>query len=250
MNDDFLILISNDDSIHSEGLTTLEKHLSPLGEVWTIAPEKEQNAMGRAITLRRPIKVTPLSERRFMVDGTPVDCVCLALQSLLPRKPSLVVSGINKGANLADDLSYSGTVAAAWEGAVHGIPAVSVSLVCRENFRFAPAAKFTARLAEAVLKNRFPAKTILNVNVPDTGGKDIFSYRITSQARSRYDNSISRWSVPKQSEYFFIGGNGPVFEPMAGSDAEAVAQNLISITPVKTDLTDYSSMELFSKWTV
>ncbi len=250
MKDNVLILISNDDSIHSEGLISLEKHLSSLGKVWTVAPEKEQNAMGRAITLRRPIKVTCLSENRYMVDGTPVDCVSLALHSILPCKPSIVISGINKGPNLADDISYSGTVAAAWEGAVHNIPAISVSLVCRENFKFDPAAKFTMRLAETVLKRSFPQKTILNVNVPDTDGEDILNYRITSQGRSRYENSVSQWTVPKHSEYFFIGGDGPLFEKIQYSDSDAINQNIVSITPIKTDLTDYSSMEYFSKWKI
>ena len=158
-----LILISNDDGIDSEGLSSLKESLSCLGDVWVVAPESAQSAVGRAITLHRPLKITQVEDRKYMVNGTPSDCINIAVNGLLPEKPSLVVSGINKGGNLADDISYSGTVAAAFEATILGIPSFAISLVCRNNYRFAPASQFAAVLARLVLENGLPPDTLLRM---------------------------------------------------------------------------------------
>ena len=180
-----IILVSNDDGIHSKGIHALEAALASLGQVWTVAPEQGMSAVGRALTLHRPLRATLIAERRIMVDGTPSDCVNLAVNGLLPEKPGLVVSGINKGGNLADDIPYSGTVAAAFEATIWNIPAIAVSLVCRNNFDFGPAAQFAARVAGAVIAQGLPPDTFLNVNIPDTQGRQITAYRITHQGKSK-----------------------------------------------------------------
>ena len=242
-----IILISNDDGINAEGLHSLEDALKNIGEVWTAAPERPQSAMGRALTLHRPLKVTELSKRRFMVNGTPSDCVNIAVNRLLHEKPDLVVSGINRGANLGDDISYSGTVAAAFEATILGIPAIASSLSGKETFIFGPAARFTARVTKKILQKGLPSDTLLNINIPDTNGDEISSYRITHQGRSIYDNSIQQITDPRGDTYYRLGGNGTEYEEIPGSDAEAVRQKFVSITPIATDLTHYSVIETLQK---
>src|SRR5919109_3875058 len=158
-----IILLSNDDGIHSEGIVALERSLERVGEIYTVAPDREQNSMSHALTLHRPLRVYELGPRRLAVDGTPVDCVKLALTGLLPVRPDLVISGINKGPNLGDDIIYSGTVSAAIEGALLGIPAIAVSLVTFKNFDFQPAAEFTAKLVSHIQEKAIPPETLLNV---------------------------------------------------------------------------------------
>ena len=243
-----IVLLSNDDGIASDGIVSLEEHLKTLGDVWTVAPERAQNAIGRALTLHRPLTVTELSERRFMVNGTPTDCINIAVNALLPEKPALVVSGINKGANLGDDISYSGTVAAAFEATILGIPALAVSLSGRKDFIFGPAARFTAKFAQSILQNGLPPDTFLNINVPDTQGAEITSCKITHQGRSIYDNTITEVIDPRKEKYYWIGGDGTRHKEIPGSDSDAVSQKHVSITPIKTDLTNYSAIKFLKKW--
>lgn len=245
-----IILISNDDGIASDGILSLEESLKALGEVWTVAPERVQNAMGRALTLHKPLRISGLSKHRFMVNGTPSDCINLAVNGILPEKPALVVSGINKGANLCDDISYSGTVAAAFEATILGIPALAVSLACKKNFVFGPAARFTAKLAEIILRLGLPPDTFLNINIPDTQGQEITSYKITHQGRSIYDNIIEECIDPRGEKYYWIGGDGSKHWEIPGSDSDAISQKYTSITPIKTDLTNYSEMESLTRWKI
>jgi len=236
------ILLSNDDGYDSEGLRSLEEALAPLATVWTVAPDQGQSAMGRAITLQRPLKVTRVAERRYKVNGTPSDCVNLAVNGVLPVRPDLVISGINQGANMGDDISYSGTAAAAFEAAILGIPAIAVSLATRQDCHFMPAARFAAALARSVLDAGLPTYVFLNVNVPDTKGADVFDYVITRQGRSRYEKTVTATTCPREQTYYWLGGKGVSFEDIDGSDANAVRRGLISITPIRTDLTDDGSM--------
>lgn len=238
-----IILLSNDDGIDSDGLTALARHLAPLGEIWTVAPAQVQNAMSRALTLHRPLRITEQGPRRFAVDGTPSDCVNIAIHGILPGPPALVVSGINKGPNLGDDITYSGTVAAAFEAAIHGIPALAVSLACRRDFRFDPAAAFTTQLATEVLQRGMLPRTLLNVNVPDTSGAPVSQYAITRQGRCRYDHTPVECRDPRGGRFCWIGGNEVSFEDMPGSDANAVLRNLVSITPITTDVTHDAALE-------
>jgi 5'-nucleotidase len=237
------ILLSNDDGYDSEGLRCLECALADMATVWTVAPDQGQSAMGRAITLQRPLRVTQVAERHFKVNGTPSDCVNLAVNGLLPVRPDLVVSGINQGANMGDDISYSGTAAAAFEAAILGIPAIAVSLATKQDFHFMPAARFVRALAVSVLETGLPAYVFLNVNVPDTKGADIVDYVITHQGRSDYEKTVTATKCPRDLTYYWLGGKGVAFQDISGSDANAVRSGLISITPISTDLTDYGSLE-------
>ena len=245
-----IILVTNDDGINSQGLLALEKSLRELGQVWVIAPDRERNAVGRALTLHRPLRVEKKSARRFAVNGTPSDCVNLALNGLIPEKPILVVSGINKGANLGDDISYSGTISAAFEATILGVPAFAISLAARSRFKFQPAALFAAELADKILQHGLPPDTFLNVNVPDTQGERITSYKITKQGKSIYDNSVVEKVDPRGGKYYWIGGDGITFKKIPQSDFEAVSQNIISITPLKTDYTNYAYLPILKQWKI
>src|SRR5216683_555425 len=161
-----VILVTNDDGIHARGLQVLADALAALGEVYVVAPDREQSAVGHALTLHRPLRVDRVAERKFAVNGTPSDCVNLAVLGLLPEPPVLVAAGVNHGTNLGDDVTYSGTVAAAMEGTLLGVPSFAVSLLGRGDFRFEVAARFARRLAAWVLERGLPSDTLLNVNVP------------------------------------------------------------------------------------
>lgn len=245
-----LILLSNDDGIQSEGIHSLEEKLKGLGQIWTVAPAQGMSAVGRALTLHRPLRATAVAERRIMVDGTPSDCINLAVNSLLPEKPGLVVSGINMGANMADDIPYSGTVAAAFEATIWGIPAIAVSLACRKNFNFGPAAQFAARVAAAVLRHGLPPDTFLNINIPDTQGGAIEGYRFTHQGKSMYEGSIEKRINPRGEIYYWIGGDGDRHHAIPGSDSEAVSEACASITPIQTDMTHYKALEILRLWPI
>jgi 5'-nucleotidase len=238
-----VILVSNDDGIHSEGIRALEEVLKTVGEVHTVAPDRERNAVSHALTLHRPLRVQEIAARRFAVDGTPTDCVNLAVKGLLPVRPQLVVSGINKGPNLGDDIMYSGTVSAAIEGAILGIPSIAVSLAAFRDFFFAVAAEFTAALAARVLKQGIPRDTLLNVNVPQLPAPEIKGYRLTRQGKRRYGEAIVERVDPRGKKYYWIGGDDLGFVPEEGTDCMAVHQGFISVTPLHIDLTNYKSFQ-------
>lgn len=243
-----IILLSNDDGINSPGIICLEKILADIGDVWTVAPDRAQSAMGRALTLSLPLKATKLSNKRFMVNGTPSDCVNIAINRLMPVKPDIMISGINCGANLCDDISYSGTVAAAFEATILGIPALAVSLAARKDCIFTPAAEFIKQMVPSVLENSLPENTFLNINVPDTRGDKIAGTQITHQGKSLYESSITERTDPRGEAYFWIGGDGNNYADIPGSDANAVKNGFISITPISTDATDYAALKVIEKW--
>jgi 5'-nucleotidase len=238
-----IILVSNDDGIHSEGLHALEAALQTVGEVYTVAPDREQSAVSHALSLHRPLRIEELAPRRFAVDGTPTDCVNLAVKGFLPVRPQLVVSGINKGANLGDDITYSGTVSAAIEGSLLGIPSIAVSLVTwTPPFRFAAAAEFAAMLAGEVSTQGLPADTLLNVNVPNLLPHEIKGYRMTRQGKRRYSETIDVRVDPRGRKYYWIGGDDLGFDPDEGTDCVAVHEGFISVTPLHVDLTNYRAL--------
>ncbi len=243
-----LILITNDDGINSEGLLSLGQSLQSLGKIWTVAPERAQNAVGRALTLHRPLRIVRVSENRFTVNGTPSDCINLAVNSILPEKPVLVVSGINKGANLCDDISYSGTAAAAFEATILGIPAFAISMPGKNNFDFGPAARFATKVAKTIIHHGLPSNTFLNINVPVTNGQEITCWEITHQGQSLYDNTIIEKTDPRGEKYYWIGGDGTKHRDLPGSDANSVAGNHASLTPVTTDVTNYAAIDTLKKW--
>jgi len=238
-----VILVSNDDGIQSEGIRALEEVLKTLGEVYTVAPDREQNAVSHALTLHRPLRVQEVGERRFAVDGTPTDCVNLAVKGLLPVRPQLVVSGINKGPNLGDDVMYSGTVSAAIEGALLGLPAIAVSLAAFRDFSFQVAAEFTAALAARVLEKGMPPDTLLNVNIPHLPAHEIKGYRLTRQGKRRYSEAIVERIDPRGKKYYWIGGDDLGFVHEEGTDCVAVHEGFISVTPLHIDLTNHNSFQ-------
>lgn len=244
------ILVSNDDGVHSEGLRALTDAMAGLGEVWVVAPEYEQSAASHAISLHRPLRIKQLGERLYAVDGTPSDCSYIAINHLLKdQKPTLMVSGINHGANLADDVTYSGTVAAAMEASLLGVPAIAFSLVSREPFDFGPAAKFARRFAQTVLAQKVKGRVLLNVNIP--GGCDPDEYVITQLGKHSYGYDVVENVDPRGRKYYWIGGTSFRHEDIPGSDCNAVfREKRISVTPLHLDLTEYPQMDLVRSWTI
>lgn len=244
------ILISNDDGIHSEGIKTLARALKRVGEVFIVAPDRERSAASHSLTLHKPLRVEKIGPNAYAINGTPTDCINLAVNGILKKRPDLVVSGINKGGNLGDDVTYSGTVSAAMEGTLLGIPSFAISLVSisRENFDFKNAARFAARLARFILKNRLPKDTLLNINVPDVD--EIKGYRITKQGKRLYGDAIVEKVDPRGKKYYWIGGDILKWEGGEDTDFKAITSNFISITPVHLDMTNYASFKELHKWKI
>lgn len=241
------VLISNDDGIRSQGLAALERALEGVAEVWVVAPDSEQSAASHAISLHRPLRIQEVGPRRWSVDGTPTDCVYVAVHHLLrDERPALVLSGINHGSNLADDVTYSGTVAAAMEGALLGIPAIAFSLAVRERFDFAPAAAFARELAAAVLERGLPRGVLLNVNVPRG---DVLGFRVTALGKRAYGSAVLENVDPRGRKYYWIGGSENRHEDVPGSDCNAVFdEGLVSVTPLHLDLTHRRQLDEMSTW--
>ncbi len=236
------ILLSNDDGVASEGLKALQETLASLDEVWVVAPDRDQSAVSHSLTLQRPLRIEQVAARTFVVDGTPTDCVNLAINGILSERPRLVVSGINRGANLGDDITYSGTVSAAMEATLLGVPAIAVSLVGTERFDFSAAAEFSLRLATRLLREPLPTDTLLNVNVPPLPAAEIKGFALTRQGKRRYGDAIVEKVDPRGKKYYWIGGNQLDFVDAEGTDFSAIHRGLISITPLHLDLTNYRSL--------
>jgi 5'/3'-nucleotidase len=233
------ILVTNDDGVRSDGIVALADALKSLGEVTIVAPLHEASAIGHALTLRRPLRLERFGERVFAVDGTPTDCVNIAITTVLNGKPDLVVSGINKGWNLGDDVTYSGTVSGAFEGALLGVPSLAVSLqfVGERTFDFSESARAAHVIAQAVLERGLPAQTFLNINVPKGATK---GFRITVQAKRNHVTKVSERTDPRGQNYFWIEEGQNEWEPHDRSDYQAVRDGYISVTPLQPDLTAYS----------
>lgn len=232
-----IILVSNDDGIDAPGLAALADALQGLGRVVVVAPDRERSGVARGISLGHPLRLSRRAEDWYTVDGTPTDCVYLAVHRLLDRPPALVVSGINRGPNLADDVTYSGTVAAAMEATLVGIPAVAVSLDGEEPLDYRPAAAFARAVAEWVVANGLPARALLNVNVPDTQGAPVTEFSWTRAGRRDYGHRVTTREDPRGRPYHWIGGRFLGFAPLEGSDCDAVAAGRAAITPINLDLT-------------
>ncbi len=245
------ILVVNDDGIESPGLRTLARQLKTLGDVWVVAPDRPQNAMGRAITLHKPLRLNPVGRQMFSVNGTPSDCVIMgAGRALRDRVIHLLVSGINKGLNLGDDVTNSGTVAAALEGTIQGIPSIAVSLDGLKRFRFQAAASVAFEVAKLVLKDTLPADTFLNVNVPDVPFRDLKGMQVTSLSRRRYQNSVIEKIDPRGGRYYWVDGKQLTWNRRRRhrSDADAIAGASVSLTPLHCDMTQYRAMTRLQSW--
>jgi len=231
------ILVTNDDGVHSEGIKALADALAQVGEVTVVAPMQEASAIGHALTLRRPLRIESIAPKTFGVDGTPTDCVNLAISHVLGRKPDLIVSGINKGWNLGDDVTYSGTVSGALEGALLGIPAIAVSTQNKgrqDLFEFGSAARAAATLSALVLERGMPKFTFLNVNTPYGANK---GFRITVQARRNHVTVVDERVDPRGRAYYWIEEGENEWEPHDRSDYQAVRDGYISVTPLQPDMT-------------
>ncbi len=242
------ILVTNDDGILSEGINELADSLGSLGDVWVVAPDRERNAISHALTLHRPLRILNRSHQSYAVNGTPADCVNVGVNFIMNEKPDLVVSGINKGENLGGDINYSGTVAAAVEGALMGIQSFAISLSAKRDFHFKPAASFALKLARFITKKGIPAGIILNVNVPDTEGKEINLYKITKQGKNNHNNTIEERVDPRGVRYYWIGRKDERCEDDDASDLKTISQKLVSITPLQIDRTHCSSFEELLQW--
>jgi 5'-nucleotidase len=244
------ILVSNDDGIHAKGLHALIKAVEPLGEVWVVAPEHEQSATSHSLSLHHPLRIRKQQERWFAVDGTPADCVYVAINHLMKgNAPTIVISGINHGPNLADDVIYSGTVAAAMEGCILGFPAIAFSLVSRKTFEFEHAAHFAHSLVKTALASTLPQRMLLNVNIPAYG--PVSGYEVTRLGRHSYGADVIEKEDPRGRRYYWIGGTGYEHVKEPGTDVTAVHdERRASITPMMLDLTDQSFLAPLREWKV
>jgi 5'-nucleotidase len=238
-----LILVTNDDGVHAPGLAALAGAMEPLGEVWIIAPEREQSACGHALTLHRPLRPHQWGERRFAVNGTPSDCVNLAVLGFLPERPVLVASGVNHGSNLGDDVTYSGTVSAAMEGTLLGVPSIAVSLV--DEGDMAAAARVARLIAMRVLVEGLPAKTLLNVNVPRDTPRGIRFARLGHRV---YAGKVVEQADPRGRPHYWLGGGPPEWEALDGTDMGAVHEGFAAVTPLHMDLTNHRALAAMADW--
>ncbi len=241
------ILLTNDDGIHSEGIEKVEAALREIGDVYVVAPASEMSGASHSLTLSRPLRIRRIDERHWTVDGTPTDCVTLALNKILTSEshPDICVSGINHGGNLGDDASYSGTVAGALEATILGVPGVALSLVTRENFDFIHAASFAPTIVERVLREGLPEGTLLNINIPPG---QIRGVRVTRQGLKNARPVISEHIDPRGKAYYWIGEEILSWNAPEGTDYTAVEQGFVSITPMRSDMTDHRALTALEKW--
>ena len=236
------ILITNDDGVAAEGLLALARSLGEIGRVIIVAPEQEQSATSHAITLDKPLRIKEYSPDRYGVSGTPTDCVLLAVHGILKEKPDLLVSGINHGPNMGEDVTYSGTVAAAIEGCILGITSMAVSLASWESASFDGAAAAARYLSERLLEFTGGHASLWNVNVPALPPDAIKGIKVTKLGSRVYNDLIIRKKDPRGKDYFWIGGGEPGWSAEENSDFAAVSGGFISVTPLRLDITDYKSI--------
>lgn len=243
------ILVTNDDGIYSHGIHILTESLKAVGDVIVIAPDRERTAAGHALTLHKPLRLEEIKKGYYAVNGTPTDCVNLGINGILKEMPDIVVSGINKGGNLGEDVTYSGTVSAAIEGTILCVPSIAISLVADIDFRFEAAAHFAVGLARLVKEKGMPKDTLLNVNVPNLNKNEIRGVKITRLGKRIYDrNSIIENVDPRGKKYYWIGGSRMSWEKTEDSDFAAIEENMISVTPLMLDLTNYAVINDFKGW--
>jgi 5'-nucleotidase len=248
-----MILVTNDDGVDSPGLSALARALRNVEEVCVIAPNRNWTAAGHTKTLDRPLRVNEIKLPgtripAFSSDGTPSDCVALGFLGLAPERPRLVVSGINTGPNMGSDITYSGTVSAAMESVVSGVPAIAISLADYLEFDFSYAASFAARLARRLLRAGLGNDVLLNVNVPRGRRKDIKGVQVTRLGRREYNDQLIRRKDPFGRDYFWIGGPPPGGAGEPGTDLHAVGAGYVSVTPVQLDLTNHDLLEQVASW--
>jgi 5'/3'-nucleotidase len=241
------ILVTNDDGIHSEGLQILERTLLEVGDVFVVAPAAEMSGASHSLTLSRPLRIRQIDNRHWTVDGTPTDCVTLALHQILKEDelPDVCVSGINHGGNLGDDATYSGTVAGALEATILGVPGIAISLVARDHFNFSDAARFALVAVRKILSEGLPDGTLLNMNVPQG---EIKGVKVTRQGIKNARPVITEHIDPRGKPYFWIGEQYFRSNAEDGTDYRAIEQGYVSITPLKSDMTDHGALTQIGSW--
>lgn len=247
------LLLSNDDGILARGLETLEKAARPLGDVWVVAPDREQSATSHSLTLHHPLRPVQLGAQRWQVDGTPTDCVMLAIEALMPERPDFVLSGINHGPNMGEDVLYSGTVAAAMEGLALGVPSIAVSFAGRVLRSDDTLLEDHVEALSKLLKHltslpTFPADTLLNVNIPAIPAKDLKGVRLTRLGRRVFSDSLTPMKDPWGRDIFWIGGGSVAWSGSEDSDFRAVKEGYISVTPLHLDLTAKDRLDDAERW--
>jgi 5'-nucleotidase len=250
-----LILLSNDDGVHAEGLKALKHEIEKIAEVCVVAPDRERSASGHSLTIHKPLKVSEIEDGVYSVSGTPTDCVAVGLEKIVKTRPSMIIAGINHGPNLGDDITYSGTVAVAMEGTILSIPSIAVSLNMAngEEAHFKTAAVMASRVASFVLKRSLPYDTLLNINVPNVPLEEVKGMKFSRQGKRVYDGAIRDIESPWGDTYYWIGGGTPYWEHGDDTDITIVKDGYVSITPLHLDLTNYWAMdfltEQWSHWT-
>jgi len=247
------ILITNDDGVHAEGLMVLKAALEKIGRVYIVAPDRPRSACGHSITLHKPLRAEKVTLRdgsvAYSSNGTPSDCVSLGLLGIVEEPVDLVVSGINHGPNLGWDLTYSGTVSAAMEGAITGVQSLAISVASHSaSVDYAVAAKLAVDIARILEHRKLPESSLFNVNVPDLPASEIKGICITRQGKRRYSGQLEKRTDPMGRDYYWLGGDLPTDTLEEGTDVHAIAEGYISVTPVHLDLTDYASAEAVRTW--
>jgi len=242
------ILVTNDDGITAPALYGLRESLKELGRVFIVAPDRDQSATSHSLTLNRPMRIDRPEPDVYAIDGTPTDCVLVSTHGLLPFKPDLVVSGVNRGPNMGDDVFYSGTVAAAIEGAFQGLPALAISLVVSGVADFTYACAFARSLVDTMVERGLPPKSVLNVNVPNRPAAEIKGVKVTKLGMRVYEDSLIERVDPRGRNYYWIGGDAPIWQPEPGSDFLAVDEGYVSVTPLHLDLTDNALRTRLEEW--
>ncbi|MGE3318874.1 MAG: 5'/3'-nucleotidase SurE [Candidatus Berkiella sp.] len=245
------ILLSNDDGVAAKGLSTLAKHLQPLADITVVAPERDRSAVSNSLTLDLPLRVFKQENGFIAVNGTPADAVHLALTGFLEEPPNMVIAGINSNANLGDDVLYSGTVAAAMEGRFLGFPAMAISMACPrpEANHYESGGRIAALLFQKLLALPLPKETLLNVNVPDLPFEQIKGIKVTRLGHRHMAENVIASQDAQGKRIYWIGPAGAEQDAGPGTDFHAVNQGYVSITPIKTDLTDYSALDTVQAWT-
>ena len=241
------ILITNDDGIHSEGIAALEAAMHEIGDVYVVAPASEMSGASHSLTLERPLRIRQIDDRHWTVDGTPTDCVTLSLNRIFGanERPTICVSGINHGANLGDDATYSGTVAGAMEATILGVPGIAFSLVASRSHDFTESARIARIVTEKALADGLPAWTLLNVNIPIGTAKGI---RVTRQGFKEAKPNITEHIDPRGKLYYWIGEVRSGFRAEGGTDFEAVDEGYVSVTPMRSDLTNHQALDQMQDW--
>lgn len=241
-------LVTNDDGMSSPALQQLRRNLLPFGRVTIIAPDRNQSATSQALTLHRPLRIHAVEEGVYSVDGTPADCVLIAFHGKLIDRPDFVVSGINHGPNMGEDVFYSGTVAAAIEGALQGVPALAASLVTRQLTDFAEPAALVGHLVRQVLERGLPEKLLLNVNFPFRPRAELKGLQLTRLGSRVYQDTLVKKVDPRGRDYYWIGGEDPIWHPNPGTDFQAVHDGFVSVTPMQLEMTDPAAIVQMQNW--